>query len=145
MAELRDPMRMSDLLEAQARRAGIESGVLVGRVWESWAGIVGADVAAHAEPTSLRRGILRVRADSPAWSTELSYLADELRSRINETVARDLVQEVRVWSGPGRISKPSGRAPERPEGKLLTPSEGDPVEALRRAREVWVERRRERG
>jgi predicted nucleic acid-binding Zn ribbon protein len=139
MADLRDPARISELLEPQARRIGMDSGVLVGRVWASWPHIVGPEVAAHAEPTSLRKGVLRVRADSPAWSTELSYLADELRRRINEAVAHDLVEEVRVWSGPGRVSRPRGPAADATVTDVPSTG-GDPVEALRRAREAWSRR-----
>jgi predicted nucleic acid-binding Zn ribbon protein len=133
---------LRDLLETEVQRAGIKNAVLVGRVWELWGGLVGRDVAAHAEPTSLKHGILRVRADSPAWATELSYLADDLRRRINQGVGNDVVGEVRVWSGPGPISsRPTpvggGRPPDLPPT-----GEGDPLVALTRAREAWSRRRR---
>jgi predicted nucleic acid-binding Zn ribbon protein len=141
VAKMSEPARLGELLESPARRVGIQSGVLVGRVWEFWPDIVGADIAAHAEPTSLRQGVLRVRTDSPTWATELAYLADELRVLVNGSVGSELVTEVRVWSGPGPIAARPGNtrrltdASDRPE-----PLE-DPQEALRRARRAWFRRR----
>jgi predicted nucleic acid-binding Zn ribbon protein len=141
VAKVSEPARLGELLESPARRVGIESGVLVGRVWELWPDIVGADVAAHAEPTSLRRGVLRIRTDSPTWATELVYLADELRVLVNGSVGSELVTEVRVWSGPGPIvARPKNTrkltdGPDRP-----APVE-DPQEAFRRARRAWSRRR----
>jgi predicted nucleic acid-binding Zn ribbon protein len=138
-----EPARLRELLEPQARRAGIESAVLVGRVWELWPDIVGPDVAAHAEPTSLRKSVLRVRTDSPAWSTELSYFADELRKRINDAVGSALVSEVRVWSGAGPIADHSKSDRKIPEAPASATPGGDPIEALRRARRAWSRGRKD--
>lgn len=145
MADSRVPQRLGELLEPEARRAGMDSGVLVGQVWQSWRRIVGADVAQHAEPTSLRAGVLRVRADSPAWSTELSYLADELRTRVNDAVGRPLVKEVHVWSGPGRISEPSVAVEPEPSQRSQSDTGSDPHTAFRRARRAWFRRRARTG
>jgi predicted nucleic acid-binding Zn ribbon protein len=134
------PARLGELIEPEARRAGIESGVLVGRVWQSWGRIVGPDVAQHAEPTSLRAGVLRIRADSPAWSTELSYLVDELRTLINDAVGHRLVREVQVWSGPGRISERFKTVKSEPAQRPMPDSGGDPHKALQRARHAWLRR-----
>jgi predicted nucleic acid-binding Zn ribbon protein len=141
VADAKVPRRLGELLEPEARRAGMDSGVIVGRVWQSWRQIVGVDVAQHAEPTSLRAGVLRIRADSPAWSTELSYLADELRARVNDAVGRPLVREVHVWSGPGRISEPSVAVEPEPSQRSQSDTGSDPHTAFRRARRAWSRRR----
>jgi predicted nucleic acid-binding Zn ribbon protein len=143
VGEVREPARLRELLEPQARRVGIESGVLVGRVWELWPDIVGPDVAAHAEPTSLRKSVLRVRTDSPAWSTELSYFADELRKRINDAVGSALVTEVRVWSGAGPIAAHSKTDRKIPEAPSSATPRSDPIEAFRRARRAWSRGRKD--
>lgn len=140
MSDFVDPMRLGELLEPHLNRVGMESGALVGRVWRAWPDIVGPDIAAHAEPTSLRQGVLRVRADSPAWSTELSYLTDQIRRRINEEVARELVREVRVWNGPGSIPRRGERTVTRREVQSSRPAADDPTEAFRRARDAWFRR-----
>ena len=140
-----DPLRLKDLLPDATRRLGIPAPEATGRVWARWKEVVGPDVAAHAEPTSLREGVLRIRADSPAWATEIGYLAAEIRSRVNAATGAPLVSEIRVWTGPppaqanvpsaGSDTAPQGPARERP---------ADPAEALERARRAWANRRSER-
>lgn len=139
-----DPLRLKDLLGATTRRLGMEAAAEIGLVWSRWREIVGDDIAAHAEPTSLRAALLRVRADSPAWATEIGYLRDEIRDRVNRVAGRRLVEEVRVWSGPGRVGT-AARAAREPVDRAATessePPPDDPVEALERARRAWSARR----
>lgn len=134
-----EPERLRDLLGDVGGKLGLGLPSEVGQVWTRWADIVGASIAAHAEPTSLRAGVLRVRADSPAWATELGYLVDEIRNRVNKAVATDLVREVRVWIGP-RADRPreapSGPSERAPVTRAKAPSD-DPQEAFERAREAW--------
>ncbi|HYO61831.1 MAG TPA: DUF721 domain-containing protein [Actinomycetota bacterium] len=141
-----DFVRLKDLLPGATGRLGIPSPEATGRVWSAWKEIVGPAVAAHAEPTSLREGVLRVRADSPAWATEIGYLADDIRSRANAVTGRALVSEVRVWTGPrpaaGATSGGAGATLETgSQGEDREPA-GDPAEALDRARRAWAKRHR---
>ena len=112
-------------------------------MWGRWIEIVGPEVAKHAEPSSLRGGVLRVRTDSPAWATEISYLGEEIKRRANETVGRPLVDDVRVWTGPGPMraaraaTRPGASSAEVPPRDLPD----DPREALDRARKAWLRRR----
>ena len=137
-----DLSRLSDLLPGATKALGIPSPEATGRVWARWKEIVGPGVAAHAEPTSLRAGVLRVRADSPAWATEIGYLAAEIRSRVNAVTGQPLVQEVRVWTGPppARANVPSAR-PAAPSEEPHREPASDPAEALERARRAWAKRR----
>lgn len=122
---------------------GIGGAAELGRLWGGWEDVVGASVAAHTEPTSLRGGVLRVRADSPVWATELGYLADEVCRRANDVVGGAPVREVRVWTGPG--GRRRARKPEPGSGWIQKrggrTSDQDPEEALRRARRAWDKRR----
>jgi hypothetical protein len=144
-----DFFRLKDLLPATTGRLGIPSPEATGRVWSAWKDIVGPAVAAHAEPTSLRDGVLKVRADSPAWATEIGYLVEEIRSRANAVTGRALVSEVRVWTGPaptggGSVGRGTDDDPERPPGDDRERPQ-DPVEALERARRAWARRHPRRG
>ena len=136
------PPRLKELLSMAGRRIGLDHPTEVGALWARWVDIVGTDIAQHAEPSSLRAGLLRVRTDSPVWATEISYLADEIKQRANDALGRPLVEDVRVWTGPGAIrtrSSEVGRrtAAERPADDLPA----DPIEALDRARRAWLRRR----
>jgi len=136
------PARLGELLEPTARRAGISDGAKTGMVWSKWRSIVGPDIAGHAEPSSLRGGVLRIRADSPAWATELGYMGEEIRGRVNEAVGAQLVDEVRVWTGPGRIRAESRATPAAPPAAVERPGgEVDPETAFNRAFMAWRRRR----
>jgi len=138
---MKDPPRLRELLDPVTARFGMEGASSAGAVWSRWTEVVGDSVARHAEPTSLRGGVLRVRTDSPAWATEIGYLVDEIRARANEIAGRELVREIRVWTSNVPIAHRSpGRAAERAgpsEHDAARPVPNDPASALERARAAW--------
>ncbi len=139
------PARLDDVLEQVIRKSGIDAGVRAGKVWSEWDEIVGDDIAEHAEPTSLRRGVLRVRTDSPVWATELTYLSDEIRRRANEVLGSEQVEAVKIWTAPGRvIRRPRARPAIRP-APVRSDGEDDPIAAFGRARSAWIRVRRSTG
>ena len=135
------PERLGNLLGELSNAFGLASPAAVGKVWAEWRGIVGPGIAAHADPTSLRAGVLRIRADSPAWATELGYLGGEIKSRVNRAVGSELVREVRVWIGPRRAPKKERAAvTEQSSPSEPKPAAEDPQEAFERARRAWSKR-----
>ena len=86
-------------------------------MFADWAEIVGADVAAHCAPTSLRDGELRIAAQSTAWATQLRLLGATLLARIVAELGPDVVTRL-VVTGPvgpswkhGPRSVPGARGP----------------------------------
>jgi predicted nucleic acid-binding Zn ribbon protein len=138
---VRDPdglVALRDVLAQAAGKLGVSDALATGALWRGWSDIVGDDVATHAEPTSLKEGVLRVRADSPVWATELGYLAEDIRARINRNAGSELVSKVIVWTGPGKGSaapKTAGKkARARGSDDVVV---DDPMEALERAESAW--------
>jgi predicted nucleic acid-binding Zn ribbon protein len=138
---------IKDLLGDAGRGLGLPSAVETGQVWSRWSEIVGPAVAAHAEPSSLKTGVLRVRADSPAWATEIGYLKDEIKAAVNRLVGCELVGEVKVWTGPGAIRAASrspgaghGSPPDKGAEGLADAVPQDPKTAVDRAHEAWTRR-----
>lgn len=144
MTERDEPTRVDKLLDRVGRRLGVEDAVASGKLWSSWSSIVGDAVAAHARPTSLRDGLLRVCASSPVWATEIGYLAARIRSQVNAALGAGLVKEVRVYTG-NCGSDPDDRVvegrPVPPVATVAKPAETDPRQALERAHAAWSERR----
>lgn len=139
MAE-RDVNRLRDLLGDVGRRFGLSGAVETGVVWRRWPEIVGDAIAEHAEPTSLRDGVLRVRTDSPAWAQELTYLARRVVSRANEVAGKPVVSEMKVWVGPGKVTQ-SRRAEQPPATPERASTYDSPEEAFEAARTAWLKRR----
>ncbi len=140
---------MRGLLGPAASGYGLDDALAAGTLWKGWCEVVGPDVAAHAEPTSLRDGVLRVRADSPVWAHEIGYLATEIKKRANETLGREAVAEVKVWNAPGAPVRERGReSTDGVPGRLQSSPEDldqDPQSALEKARSAWAARRRRAG
>ena len=78
---------------------GWETEAAVGGVIGRWAAVVGADVAAHCAPETFEEAVLTVRADSPAWATQVRLLVPSLLRRLAEEVGEGTVVKV-VVRGP---------------------------------------------
>lgn len=142
------PPRLKDLLGGVGARLGLEDTRATGLLWAKWSEIVGPAVAQNAEPTSLKKGILRVRATSPTWAQELTYLAGEIRDRANALAATEVVREVRIWTGPGKVARATpGPSSGLEGGGGGTPRNDDPEDlpaAFERARRAWARRASDR-
>ena len=74
-----------------------------------WESVVGSDIAAHAQPTTLRDGVLAVTAESTAWATQLRLMQSQILGRIAAAVGHGVVTSLRI-TGP---AAPSWRKGER--------------------------------
>jgi predicted nucleic acid-binding Zn ribbon protein len=139
------PVRLRDVLDGVGRRLGAGGAADTGVLWTAWTELVGDTMAAHVEPTSLRGGVLRVRADSPVWATETSYLAEEIRTRANGLLGSAKVREVKVWTGPGRVTPPQHHSAAHVGTGTTSQRDPspDPETAFDRARRAWWRRFRE--
>ena len=137
-----EPVRLGDALN-DVKAPGGARPADIARLWSAWPALAGATVCAHVEPTSLREGVLRLRADSPVWATEVGYLADHIRARANEVLEGPVVREVRVWTGPGPLHQATVQSPLKPGSRPMSskgeldPQAADPHGALRSAYEAW--------
>lgn len=92
----RDPQPLGRLASKLAAERGWKERLSDGAVFGRWAELVGAEVAEHAQPMSLRDGELTVQASSTAWATQLRLLQRELLVRISAGVGRGVVTKLRI-------------------------------------------------
>jgi predicted nucleic acid-binding Zn ribbon protein len=115
-ADQRDPQKFGAILGKIAADRGWSEQLANGEVFGRWAAIVGAEVAEHATPLSLRDGELTVQASSTAWATQLRLLQRQLLAKIAKGVGNGVVKRLKVhgpaapsWRyGPRHVS---GRGP----------------------------------
>ena len=150
MGDGRDgPHGIREALAKLSRRLGLPDPSKAGVVWGRWEELVGAEIAGHARPSSLREGVLRVRADSPAWAHELGYLREEIQARVNAGLDHPVVTEVRVYTGPpgpaadGRAAR-QREVPRDPATDARPAPPPAPEEAFERARRAWLRGRGKR-
>ncbi|MGH3512415.1 MAG: DciA family protein [Pseudonocardiaceae bacterium] len=99
----RDPQPLGRLASRLVADRGWVDRVSAGVVFARWAQLVGADLAEHAEPVSLKDGELTVRASSTAWATQLRLLQRQLIARITAGVGPGVVTRLRI-QGPAAPS-----------------------------------------
>lgn len=99
----RDPHRLGSLLPGAMEQLGWERPMADARVFAQWSTLVGAEIAAHCAPQSLRDGQLRIAAESTAWATQLRLLAGHLLARLVAELGSDVVRSV-VITGPSAPS-----------------------------------------
>jgi predicted nucleic acid-binding Zn ribbon protein len=113
----RDPALVGAVLGKLVETSGWESDIAVRSLFARWRELVGPEIAEHCAPTGFADGVLRVRADSTAWATQLRLLAASIVRRLNDELGHGNVSILDV-SGPdapswskGRRSVRDGRGP----------------------------------
>jgi len=98
----RDPQPLGRLAARIAADRGWGERLTSASVFGRWSELVGADVAEHATPVSLRDGELTVAASSTAWATQL------------RTLQRQLLVKIAAGVGPGVVRKMKIQGPASP-------------------------------
>ncbi len=102
-----DPQSLSAAIGGLLDAEGWNLAAATGSVFGRWPQIVGADLAAHTSPESLRDGELTVLADSTAWATQLRLLQAQLIRRLNTELGAGTVLRVKV-RGPVTVTRRPG-------------------------------------
>jgi predicted nucleic acid-binding Zn ribbon protein len=109
----REPRVVADSLDRVTRALGGPRAQVITAVFSHWEQLVGPDIAAHAQPRSVRDGVLVVAADQPAWATQLRFMAGDLLTRIRAETDAEGIDDIQIRvdrEGPperGRRRRPS--------------------------------------
>ncbi|MDP9117266.1 MAG: DciA family protein [Actinomycetota bacterium] len=95
----RDPKLVGSVLAGYVADRGWEQPLAAARVFADWSGLVGAEIAAHCNPTALVAGELKVAAESTAWATQLRLMASAVLSRLVAELGPTVVTKVH-FTGP---------------------------------------------
>jgi predicted nucleic acid-binding Zn ribbon protein len=96
----REPRALSHAIAELADRLAPQT--TLAEVQRVWPDAVGEVIAAQAEPTSERDGVLTVTCASAVWANELDLLGPELKGRINAALGADTVRALRCSSAPAK-------------------------------------------
>ena len=94
-----DPQLIGPLLTGYVAERGWDAPLAHARVFAEWPALVGAEVAAHCAPFSLRDGRLHIAAESTAWATQLRLLSATLLARLVAELGPDVVTTLQI-TGP---------------------------------------------
>jgi predicted nucleic acid-binding Zn ribbon protein len=97
-------------LDRLSRALGAAPARVLTAVFSRWEQLVGAEIAAHARPTSLQGGVLIVVADQPAWAAQLRFMASDLLTRIQTEANAPDIARLEIRTGGARTAE---RRPHR--------------------------------
>ena len=95
----RNPEPVGALLDGVLRRLGVARPVGVTQLVSDWPTIAGEPWASRSRPVGLRDGVLSVEVADSTAATLLKYDAKSLVSRLEKSLGKGLVTEVRVQVG----------------------------------------------
>jgi predicted nucleic acid-binding Zn ribbon protein len=85
------------------RARGLESTATLGDVLSAWDDVVGAPVAAHAQPRALHGTVLTIEVDEPGWATQMQFLSGTILEGLLERLGDRAPTSVSVRVGrPGQ-------------------------------------------
>jgi predicted nucleic acid-binding Zn ribbon protein len=96
---VRRPRRIGEALERV--RHEVEPATPLAAVQRVWREAVGDRIAAEAEPTAERDGVITVSCRAATWAQELDLLHDQLVARLNEALASERVLRLRFVASGG--------------------------------------------
>ncbi|TXK18913.1 DUF721 domain-containing protein [Homoserinibacter sp. GY 40078] len=91
----RDPRGIDEVLTTLSQNMGWSSPLAKSELLNAWPGLVGAEVAAHAEPVAVEDGQLTVRCDSTAWAQQLRTMRSQVLAHIAEKHPEAGIESVR--------------------------------------------------
>lgn len=84
-------------------RDDLAPATVLAEVQRVWSDAVGAGIAAEAEPTAERSGVLTVACSASVWAQELDLMAPQIVERLNAALPAPAIQRLRcVTVGHGR-------------------------------------------
>jgi len=78
------PRPLSDALDVLVGHFGQGDAGAFGAIFARWEEIAGPDLAGHVQPLRISGDALVVRADHPAWATQVRALAPTLLAQVRE-------------------------------------------------------------
>jgi len=70
------------------------------RVWHVWDSIVGDVISKNAKPAAIKGKILLVYVTSSTWIHQLQFLKKEMIAKLNETLGKSLIDDLKFKIGP---------------------------------------------
>lgn len=83
------------------------------RIWKLWDSVVGKTIAEHAQPSTIKKGVLVVKVSDSVWLQELEFKAKEIKERLNGKLQSEPIKKIRF-----KIGEPTRR---RSENVILRP------------------------
>ena len=124
MAHKLDKLSMS--LDKLLKTRGFQGRLHEYRIFGQWERCVGAMIARHAQPQTVRGSKLLLIVDSPAWMQQLTLLKPEIIEKLNKSMGKIAIKDITLKLG--EIPVDHEHLPEEPAVNPLGPDEQATIE-----------------
>ncbi|MCU1351029.1 MAG: hypothetical protein JWM05_238 [Acidimicrobiales bacterium] len=93
------PRALPDVLDQVLAGLGAPAVDVLVRLHDRWDELVGAEVAEHARPVAIERGVLSVVVDNPAWAGHLRWATADVMRQLDRLLGPGEVTRIRVRVG----------------------------------------------
>jgi predicted nucleic acid-binding Zn ribbon protein len=104
---MKKPQPIRSVLENTLKSLEMDVPLKSYSILGAWSEIVGATVAAHSQPRSIRNGILFIEVTHSTWMQQLQFLKPTLLEKVNNFLGKPLIQDIRFKLGRILPSTPS--------------------------------------
>jgi hypothetical protein len=96
---MKKPQPIRSVLENTLKRLEVDVPLKSYSILGAWNEIVGATVAAHSQPRSIRNRILFIDVAHSTWMQQLQFLKPTLLEKVNNFLGEPLIQDIRFKLG----------------------------------------------
>jgi predicted nucleic acid-binding Zn ribbon protein len=93
-------VHIGNILGGVLKKYRREMDVELVQVWQVWDNIVGEVIAQNAKPAAFKGQILLVHVTSSTWIHQLQFLKKEMIERLNNTLGKPLIEDLKFKIGP---------------------------------------------
>ncbi|QJW46282.1 DUF721 domain-containing protein [bacterium BFN5] len=91
--------QLREILPSTLKNLGIIKKYNIEWALLNWPKIVGEEIAAHAAPTSVQRGIMVVAVNNSVWCHHLSTMKEEMIHKLNTFIGEKQIIDIRFQAG----------------------------------------------
>ncbi len=94
------PAPLGTVLQQALKASRIDVDLDAYGLWQQWNNVVGPAIAENTRPEAIKGKLLVVHVSSAPWMHQLQFLKPELIEKLNETLGKELVGDIRFKIGP---------------------------------------------
>ena len=88
------PSSVGEILERVFNKFSIDKKLKEVKALKLWEEVMGEKISRHSLPLFVRKGNLFVRVDSSGWLTQLTYLKNEIISKLNQRLGKESIKNI---------------------------------------------------
>jgi predicted nucleic acid-binding Zn ribbon protein len=90
------PVRVGDALNKMLKSLGLDKYAKQAEAAQVWPEVVGERIAEVTQVVTVENGVMRVSVRDSLWIQELSFLKNEIISRLNERLGDEIIKDIRL-------------------------------------------------